>query len=423
MAVGIATMLIRRVMHSPIRTLLPFAIVALFVVMHLFNVWPLNRSETRSLNVQSTRHKLQPKYLVPLPSEISPKKHLNIPNEIPGGKKIYIGDQVYYDHGEELDDNGIKTGAYDNEKLDHQKNKIEEKLEMDINNDIKVKIEETPNKATDDERNRETENEHNIDSAKDLIKLGHKTIEGENLKEKWKDEKHGNKEKDSIRVKNLAKVPGQNLFKFASKDDIPNVHVTEANCANLFEHHPVDLAAAKTYQAVHPKIPIPDVNYTHMAQDCDKFTKERKYIMKPVNEEEESFPIAFSILLFKDVEMVERLLRAVYRPQNYYCIHVDSKSNKEVHDAMKAIVNCFDNVFLAHRSVDVQWAWYSVLEPDIVCMEDLMKRSSKWKYFINLTGQEFPLKTNLDLVKILKVFNGANSMEGTIKRYSILVIA
>ena len=47
------------------------------------------------------------------------------------------------------------------------------------------------------------------------------------------------------------------------------------------------------------------------------------------------------------------------------------------------------------------------------CMDDLLKSHIKWKYFINLTGQEFPLKTNLELVRILKSLDGANSMDGS----------
>ena len=47
-------------------------------------------------------------------------------------------------------------------------------------------------------------------------------------------------------------------------------------------------------------------------------------------------------------------------------------------------------------------------------MEALLKYR-KWKYFINLTGQEFPLKTNWELVQILKALNGTNIVEATIK--------
>jgi hypothetical protein len=47
-------------------------------------------------------------------------------------------------------------------------------------------------------------------------------------------------------------------------------------------------------------------------------------------------------------------------------------------------------------------------------MNDLLAYKA-WKYFINLTGQEFPLKANLAIVRILKAFNGSNHMEGTPK--------
>ena len=63
---------------------------------------------------------------------------------------------------------------------------------------------------------------------------------------------------------------------------------------------------------------------------------------------------------------------------------------------------------MASQTIAVHWGWFSVVEPDLVCMEDLSQKSATWKYFINLTGQEYPLKTNLELVRILKAYDGAN---------------
>ena len=48
-------------------------------------------------------------------------------------------------------------------------------------------------------------------------------------------------------------------------------------------------------------------------------------------------------------------------------------------------------------------------------MRDLLAYRA-WKYFINLTGQEFALQSNLAIVRILKAFNGSNHMDGTVKR-------
>jgi len=83
---------------------------------------------------------------------------------------------------------------------------------------------------------------------------------------------------------------------------------------------------------------------------------------------------------------------------------------------MAAIAGCFSNVFISSRSIQVHWATFSVLEPELVCMRDLWSYP-RWRYFINLTGQEWPLKTNGDLVKILTAYNGGNDVEGSVKRY------
>jgi hypothetical protein len=77
--------------------------------------------------------------------------------------------------------------------------------------------------------------------------------------------------------------------------------------------------------------------------------------------------------------------------------------------AISAIANCFNNVFISSKSYDVKWGEMSVLQADLICMKDLLKYK-KWKYFINLTGQDYPLKTNLDIVRILKAFKGANDV-------------
>src|SRR5271163_3483880 len=113
----------------------------------------------------------------------------------------------------------------------------------------------------------------------------------------------------------------------------------------------------------------------------------------------------------RDVPMFERLLRVIYRPQNIYCVHVDRSSDPVVHESVRAIVNCFHNVFIPQDLIDVVYLKYSSLAADVLCMRELLKYV-KWKYFINLTGQEFPLKTNRELVRILTIFNGSNSIEG-----------
>ena len=148
---------------------------------------------------------------------------------------------------------------------------------------------------------------------------------------------------------------------------------------------------------------------------CSQFVSKR-YIRKSCSSEEAAFPIAYAIVIFKQFSQFERLLRAVYRPEHTYCVHVDKKSSKAFHDAARRLASCFTNVYVAPERVDVQWGEYSVLQVQLNCMKLLLAKNTKWKYFINLTGQEFPLRTNLELVRILKSLNGANLVEKTVKR-------
>lgn len=207
-------------------------------------------------------------------------------------------------------------------------------------------------------------------------------------------------------------------------DEVPKVKVKDINCAALFANDPFEQRKALKlfHMQMHAQEEWPsEEDFVKMTNSCKNFIRKRHYVMKPVSEEEYNFPLAFSMLIYKDFAQFERLFRAVYRPQNLYCIHVEQKSSVLFHAAAKGLAGCFENVFIAPVSISVEWGEYSVMEPELICMEELWKRSKKWKYFINLTGQEFPLKTIGDIVKILTVYNGANNMEGTILRQHSLL--
>ncbi|XP_013872809.1 beta-1,3-galactosyl-O-glycosyl-glycoprotein beta-1,6-N-acetylglucosaminyltransferase [Austrofundulus limnaeus] len=158
-------------------------------------------------------------------------------------------------------------------------------------------------------------------------------------------------------------------------------------------------------------IQIPDEYYIYETQDCRKFKLKRKYLPFPLSKEEEDFPLAYSMVIHHKVQNFERLLRAIYAPQNIYCVHVDKKAKPSVTAAIQAITSCFPNVFLVSQAVEVVYAGWPRVQADLNCMADLYSASKKWKYFINLCGQDFPLKTNLEMVRMLRSMRGSNSLE------------
>ncbi|KAJ8035901.1 Beta-1,3-galactosyl-O-glycosyl-glycoprotein beta-1,6-N-acetylglucosaminyltransferase 3 [Holothuria leucospilota] len=60
----------------------------------------------------------------------------------------------------------------------------------------------------------------------------------------------------------------------------------------------------------------------------------------------------------------------------------------------------------------VQYEGFSRLQAVINCMADLLQKPVQWKYVLNLCGQDFPLKTNLEIVQQLKMYKGLNAISG-----------
>lgn len=151
--------------------------------------------------------------------------------------------------------------------------------------------------------------------------------------------------------------------------------------------------------------------YTNATADCASYIDSRGFITEPLSEEERNFPIAYSMVIHEQIEMFERLLRAIYTPQNIYCVHVDQKSKAEFQAAVRAIVSCFPNVFLATKLESVVYASWSRVQADLNCMGDLLESKVKWKYMLNTCGSDFPIKTNREIVQTLKTLQGGNSLE------------
>ena len=130
-----------------------------------------------------------------------------------------------------------------------------------------------------------------------------------------------------------------------------------------------------------------------------------------MSKEEKELPIAFSLTVYKDSHLLDRILRAIYMPNNIYCIHIDKKSSDAFRKAIQAIIRCLPNVFIAANSVDVIWGYITVVNAQFCCMEELLKSQVKWKYYISLVGQDFPLYDNKQIVKALQGLNNTNNIE------------
>nr|XP_058933758.1 N-acetyllactosaminide beta-1,6-N-acetylglucosaminyl-transferase isoform X5 [Kogia breviceps] len=147
---------------------------------------------------------------------------------------------------------------------------------------------------------------------------------------------------------------------------------------------------------------------------CKDYLIQNHYITSPLSKEEAVFPLAYVMVVHKDFDTFERLFRAVYMPQNVYCVHVDEKATTQFKKSVWQLLSCFQNAFIASKVEPVVYAGISRLQADLNCLEDLLASEVPWKYAINTCGQDFPLKTNREIIQYLKRFKGKNITPGVL---------
>ncbi|KAK6963522.1 Beta-1 3-galactosyl-O-glycosyl-glycoprotein beta-1 6-N-acetylglucosaminyltransferase [Biomphalaria glabrata] len=123
----------------------------------------------------------------------------------------------------------------------------------------------------------------------------------------------------------------------------------EVNCRNLFSGEESDIVKKALSRLPSLNRPLlREELYINVTQNCETFAGQRGHVTSSVNFEEERFLIAFSLMVYSDVEMVERLFRSIDRPQNYYCIHLDRKSR--FLRAVSSIAKVFSECLRAARA-------------------------------------------------------------------------
>ena len=126
-----------------------------------------------------------------------------------------------------------------------------------------------------------------------------------------------------------------------------------------------------------------------------------------VTQEELDFPLAFFISAYTDARNLELQLSTIFRPHNSYCYHVDSKADAMFILTVQNLIKCYKekypdtSIARSSRSVPVYWGHFSIVEAELICLEDLLNNNKNWKYATNLAGSEVMLFSNEELVKNL----------------------
>lgn len=110
--------------------------------------------------------------------------------------------------------------------------------------------------------------------------------------------------------------------------------------------------------------------------------------------------IAYLILVHRYPGQFKRLFRAIYHPANYYLVHVDRRSGVGLQTEIQDFLSGFANASLL-KSQSILWGGYSMVDAELRGIEELLKISSEWEFFINLSAQDFPLKSQTHIQDFL----------------------
>ncbi len=102
--------------------------------------------------------------------------------------------------------------------------------------------------------------------------------------------------------------------------------------------------------------------------------------------------IAYLLLVHRFPNQFKRLFKAIYHLENHYVVHIDKRSGPILQEQIKEFLSHFPNTTLL-KSENAFWGGYSLVDAELRGINKLLKMSNKWKFFINLSGQDFPLKS------------------------------
>jgi Core-2/I-Branching enzyme len=115
--------------------------------------------------------------------------------------------------------------------------------------------------------------------------------------------------------------------------------------------------------------------------------------------------IAYFLLVHRFPAQFKRLFKAIYTPENQYVVHIDKSSGPVLAEEISAFLAPYQGVKILESQVAL-WGGYSLVDAELRGMALLLKMDRNWTHFINLSGQDFPLKSQNYIQQFLKANPG-----------------
>ncbi|MEM7172269.1 MAG: beta-1,6-N-acetylglucosaminyltransferase [Pseudomonadota bacterium] len=120
--------------------------------------------------------------------------------------------------------------------------------------------------------------------------------------------------------------------------------------------------------------------------------------------------IAYFIGIHKNAAQFGRLLGALYRDCDQYFVHIDQKQSESFCAEVANLIAAWPNVHLLPR-LSVTWAGWSQCEMELAALGLACLSGQRWDYWINLSGQDYPIKPVQEIADFLSAEKGKNFID------------
>jgi hypothetical protein len=115
-------------------------------------------------------------------------------------------------------------------------------------------------------------------------------------------------------------------------------------------------------------------------------------------ENSSNYKVAYLIMVHKQPKMVRRLIERLQFAGSYFWIQVDAKTNiADFSDELSGL----KNVFFVEKRCNGDWGWFPFLQANIEGIKAISESGFDYDHLVILSGQDYLLCSNSDLVKRL----------------------
>jgi len=117
--------------------------------------------------------------------------------------------------------------------------------------------------------------------------------------------------------------------------------------------------------------------------------------------------IAYFIMVHHKPDVFRAMFEKIYTRDQFYLIHIDRKAKPEITEEIQVYLMQYPNAFIL-ESMNIVPGGFSMIQAELNAMEYLLNVSRDWDYFINLSGEDHPLKSQNIIRQFLTANNGRN---------------